>query len=235
MVNLKMRSICNRCERNGYSYVFFFDHASFEEAEANCRGANGSLASDLNKETYLKFNECCFNTPGLQYYVGLVVNGQCKQNSRGPFLWVGSNNCTNGWPLSNLNPQSNPTCQSVAIIINNAKNMLPTSTLLHCTTGQRYICQFQISSALSPTITSITSSGTVGSSFRAVNNSVARNHVLTLGVVIGAVTLIFLLALFFCCTLCFKKRYTKNNKNNQNFASKNKSCVHFRNNPLPEK
>ena len=228
--------------------MFSFDHASFEKVEANCRGANGSLASDLNKETYLKFNECCFNTPSLQYYVGLFVNDKCKQNSRSPLQWVGSKKCSNGWPLSNLNPQSNPTCQAVSITTKNAKDMLPTSTLLHCTTGQRYICQFQISSAFSlsaaPTTTALKEASGEPlekislSSTTAVSISSVFNPALVV-VIIAVILIILLLALVLLCL--FKKKCftnflsTENNKEPISLNTTKKRKKDFkqeRNNPL---
>ena len=149
-----MSSLCNRCEQNDYLYEFSYNLARFQEAESNCRDKRKSLASNLDKETLMNFNECCSNAPGHQYYIGLVArsNGQCNLNSSGQFQWVDSNTCTDGNPLNTLHAQPNSTCQAVLITLHADENALPTSTVVDCNTEQHYICQIKINLDVSPTI-----------------------------------------------------------------------------------
>ena len=154
-----MSSMCNRCEQNDYLYEFFYNQAGFQEAVNNCTNKKGSLASDLDEETLMNFNECCSNAPGHQYYIGLVArsNGQCNLNSSGQFQWAESNTCTDGNPLDTLHAQPNSTCQAVVITTHDDKNMLPTSTVVNCTTKQHYICQIKKNLDVFPTISPATS------------------------------------------------------------------------------
>ena len=146
-----MRSVCLQCEQNGYSFVFSSDFASFQVAEENCKRADGSLASNLDRDTYLKFNKCCSNAPGRQFYLGLVANGQCNQNSLGQFQWVGSSKCNDGRPL-NLQSFLVLPCQAATIITQINKSRLPTSLVLDCSIPQRYICQFRLNPTSFPTV-----------------------------------------------------------------------------------
>ena len=137
-----MESVCQPCKRNGFSYIFYEDKLQFQAARQSCLDKGGSLASNLNAETYQMFHRCC--PGGNRYWIGLFNEGECRDDQ---FQWVtGEGLCTSAEPLNVNNQPNNMNCQAIRIGLrtNDHGMSLPDAIDTDCTSSSRYICQFQI-------------------------------------------------------------------------------------------
>ena len=140
-----MKSVCQPCERNGFSYAFYKEQLRFQPSRQSCLDKGGSLASNLDAETYRMFQRCC--PGGNQYWIGLFNQGNCPDDQ---FQWVtGKRSCTSVKPLNVNNQPNNMNCQAIRISLrtNDHGISLPEAFDTDCTTASRYICQFRIPGA----------------------------------------------------------------------------------------
>ena len=142
-INFAMESVCQPCKRNGFSYIFYKDQLPFQAARQSCLDKGGSLASNLDAETYRMFQRCC--PGGNHYWIGLFNQGNCSDDQ---FQWVTEEgSCTNAEPLNVFNQPNGMNCQAIriALLTNDHGMSLPDAFDTDCTSAGRYICQFQIS------------------------------------------------------------------------------------------
>ena len=137
-----MESVCQPCKRNGFSYIFYEDQLRFQAARQSCLDKGGSLASNLDAETYRMFQRCC--PSGNHYWIGLFNKGECRDDQ---FQWVvGKRSCASATPLDVDNQPNTMNCQAICIGLrtNDHGMSLPDAIDTDCIFGSRYICQFQI-------------------------------------------------------------------------------------------
>ena len=137
-----MESVCQPCERNGFFYLFNKDQLPFKSGNQSCLDKGGSLASNLDAETYRMFHRCC--PGGNQYWIGLFNQGNCPDDQ---YQWVtGEGSCASAEPLNVVSQPNNMNCQAIRIGLrtNDHGMSLPDGFVTDCTSASGYICQFQI-------------------------------------------------------------------------------------------
>ena len=211
-----MESVCQPCKRNGFSYIFYKDQLRFQAARRSCLDKGGSLASNLDAETYRMFQRCC--PGGNHYWIGLFNEGECRDDQ---FQWVvGKRSCTSATPLDVNNQPNNMNCQAIRIGLqtNDHGMSVPDAIETDCTSASRYVCQFQIptSKAVSSETRSVsTATSTIimrseeTTQFLPSSTTVFSNNKLDVGFVAG---IIVASALLFLCVLALfviKRDYLK--------------------------
>ena len=135
-----MESVSQPYERNEFSYIFYQNQLPFQSANQFCLDKGGSLASNLDAETYRMFHRCC--PGGNHYWIGLFNQGNCSDDQ---FQWVTEKgSCTSAEPLNVVNQPNNINCQAIrtGLRTNGHGMSLPKAIDTDCIIGSRYICQF---------------------------------------------------------------------------------------------
>ena len=228
-----------RCEHNEFLYEFSKDKASFDQATERCNILNeGSLASDIDNDTYETINRCCSFASGVNYYIGLDGRTkQCKQKQN-PYRWVKSGSCTDG-DILNISPRRKTQCVTIA----KQNSEFPRGQVSKCNDEQLYICQTKLRSSATPTIRSVkittheptemTSDETNLFSSSAID--VALNSVSLSGALIGVIVLILWLALILLCFFLYKKSFFKRFQTNKELLTlSNNELKQSQTNPIYE-
>ena len=211
-----MESACQSCKRNGFSYIFYKNQLPFQPARQSCLDKGGSLASNLDAETYRMFQRCC--PGGNHYWIGLFNEGECQDDQ---FQWVvGKRSCTSAEPLDVDNQPNNMNCQAIRIgLRTNVHGMsLPDAIDTDCTSASRYVCQFQIPTSkavssetrsVSTAISTIMVRSEETTQFLSSSTTVLSNNKLDTGVVAGIIVASALLLLCVLGLFVLKRDYLK--------------------------
>ena len=196
--------------------MFYKPPLQFEAANQSCLDKGGSLASNLDTETYRMFHRCC--PGGNHYWIGLFNEGNCPDDQ---FQWVsGEGSCTSAEPLKVINQPNNMKCKAVRIGLrtNDHGMSLPDAFDTDCTSATRYICQFQKSTtkvAPSETGFAFTATSTITmrseetTQFLPSSTTVLSDSELDTGFVAGIIVASALLFLFVLAFFVIKRYYLK--------------------------